>query len=579
MMDQVRGILGTAAWGGVLAAFTFILWGSAVSCATPREEEPLAQATARAAAPRVAPDPAAPKALAGNGAPLLADLGNHRHPVTTRSEQAQRYFDQGLTLLYAFNHAEAIRSFHEAARLDPQCAMAWWGVALACGPNINKPMAAEDAPRAWEAIQKAKELAARASAREQAYIAALSKRYAQSPPADRSPLDRAYADAMRQLVRHYPDDLDAATLFAESLMDLMPWDYWTKEARPKPETQELLAALEGVIRRNPDHPGANHYYIHAVEAVEPEKALASADRLLHYAPAAGHLVHMPAHVYLRLGLYHEATVANELASRADQSYIAQCNAQGFYPATYYPHNMHFLWYTHAMVGRSAASVAAARDIASHGDQMKLSEAERLQPLLSAVLVRFGRWDEVLAQPRPPEERRFETAMSHWARGLALAATGRTGEAESEFAALDAIAQDEKTQSLQTPILPGETRVRLARHDLAGHLALKKGRHAEAVKQLEAAVALEDGLPYMEPPFSYIPMRHGLGTALLAAGSARDAEAVYREDLKRNPNNGWSLFGLSQSLRAQGKAEAADEACRAFEQAWVRADIKLTTSRY
>jgi tetratricopeptide (TPR) repeat protein len=557
-MSQFRNLLDTLLWTGLLLAFAFAVWASPASGA---------------------PAPGSRTTLAGNAAPLFDDLGNHHRKVTTRSEQAQRYFDQGLTLLYAFNHAEAIRSFREAARLDPDCAMVWWGIALGYGPNINKPMAAEDNPKAWEAVQKAKELAPKASEQERAYIGAVSKRYAHNPPEDRSKLDWAYADAMRELARQYPDDLDAAVLFAESLMDLSPWDYWTKEARPKPETQEILAALERVMKANPDHPGANHYYVHAVEAVEPRKALGAADRLLHFAPGAGHLVHMPAHIYLRLGMYHEAAVANELASRADQSYIAQCNAQGFYPATYYPHNMHFLWYTHAMVGRSAASVAAARDIASHGGQMKLSEAERLQPLLSAVLVRFGRWDEVLAQPRPPEERRFETAMSHWARGLALAATGRTGEAESEFAALDAIAQDEKTKSLQTPILPGETLVRLARHDLAGHLALKKGRHAEAVKQLEAAVALEDGLPYMEPPFSYIPMRHGLGTALLAAGSARDAEAVYREDLKRNPNNGWSLFGLSQSLRAQGKAEAADEAYRAFEQAWVRADIKLTTTRY
>jgi len=557
-MSHLRNLLDTLLWTALLLALTFIVWASPASGASA---------------------PGSRTTLAGNAAPLFDDLGNHHHTITTRSEQAQRYFDQGLTLLYAFNHAEAIRSFREAARLDPDCAMAWWGVAVGYGPNINKPMAAEDNPRAWEAVEKAKALAPKASEQEQAYIDAVSRRYAQNPPEDRSALDRAYADAMRQLSRQYPDDLDAAVLFAESLMDLSPWDYWTKEARPKPDTQEILAALERVMKANPDHPGANHYYVHAVEAVEPRKALEAADRLLHFAPGAGHLVHMPAHIYLRLGMYHEAAVANELASRADQSYIAQCNAQGFYPATYYPHNMHFLWYTHAMVGRSAASIAAARDIASHGDQMKLSEAERLQPLLSAVLVRFGRWDEVLAQPRPPKDRRFETAMSHWARGLALAARGRTGEAESEFAALDAIAQDEKTKSLQTPILPGETLVWLARHDLAGHLALRKGRHAEAVKQLEAAVALEDGLPYMEPPFSYIPMRHGLGAALLAAGNARHAERVYREDLERNPNNGWSLFGLSQSLRAQGKAEAADEAYRAFEQAWVRADIKLTTSRY
>jgi tetratricopeptide (TPR) repeat protein len=380
------------------------------------------------------------------------------------------------------------------------------------------------------------------------------------------------------LVKQFPDDLDAATLFAESLMDLSPWDYWTKDARPKPETQEMLAALESVIKRSDNHPGANHYYIHAVEAVEPQKALASADRLLNFAPGAGHLVHMPAHIYLRLGLYREATVANELASKADQSYIAQCNAQGFYPATYYPHNVHFLWYTNAMEGRSAASMAAAKEIAKHAGHMKLSEAERLAPLVSLVQVRFGKWDDVLARPMPPEDRKFESAMWHYTRGLARAATGKTEDAEKELAALKPIAETPDFKAKDDPNLPAAVIVNIAVHDLTAQIAAKKGDHDTAIAQLTEAVKIEDALPYMEPPYAYMPMRHGLGAALLAASKPADAGQVYREDLKRNPNNGWSLFGLAQSLRAEGKADAADAVQRQFEQAWIRADVKITSSR-
>jgi tetratricopeptide (TPR) repeat protein len=513
------------------------------------------------------------------GAPLFDDLGSHHHPVTTKSKEAQRYFDQGLTLAYAFNHPEAERSFREAARLDPDCAMAWWGAALVLGPNINRPMDPADGPRAWDALQKAVELAPEAKARERAYIEALSKRYTKEPPADRSALDKAYADAMRELHRAHSDDPDAATLFAEALMDTMPWQYWTKDDQPKAETKELLAALEGVLARAPDHPGACHYYIHAVEAVAPEKALAQADRLLTLAPGAGHLVHMPAHIYLRLGLYREATLANELAAGADESYLAQCNAQGFYPATYYPHNVHFLWYTNAMEGRSRASIAAARKIAEHGDHLPLSEADRFAPIVTMALVRFGRWDEVLAEPLPKEGQPFAAAMSHYARGLALAAKGRVDEAERELSALERVAADEKTKALDTALLPGAGLISIARHDLAGHLALARGDHEKALAELRKAVELEDALPYMEPPFSYMPLRHGLGAALLMAGKPREAEEVYREDLRRHPHNGWSLYGLAQSLRAQGKDDLADEVTRRLELAWVRADVKPTSSRF
>ena len=527
------------------------------------------------------PSSSAPQAESRHGAPLFNNLGNHHHPVTTTSKAAQRYFNQGLTLAYGFNHAEAERSFREAARIDPTCAMAWWGAALVLGPNINKPMATEGAPRAWEALRNARRLAQGASDRERAYIDALSKRYAENPPEDRSGLDKAYADAMRDVHRRYPDDPDAATLFAEALMDTMPWQYWTTENQPKAETTELLAALEGVLAQNPDHPGACHLYIHAVEAVEPAKALAAADRLRTLVPGAGHLVHMPAHIYLRLGLYREATLANELAAQADESYVAQCRAQGFYPAAYYPHNLHFLWYTNAMEGRSAESIAAARKIAEHGEHVQLGEAQRFHPLVPMTLVRFGRWDEILRQPRPDSSKvgPYEAAMAHYTRGLALAATGRTEEAAAELAALRRIDADEQTKDLDTDLLPGARLITIAAHDLAGHLALKQGKTDAAIAELRRAVEREDELPYMEPPFCYMPMRHGLGAALLAAGQAAEAERVYREDLERHPHNGWSLLGLARALRAQGKDELADEVKRRFDLAWVRADLSPESSRY
>ena len=336
------------------------------------------------------------------GAPLFNDLGNHQHAISTKSPEAQRYFNQGLILTYGFNHGEAIRSFKEAIRLDSNCAMCYWGVALALGPNINKPMDAADVPRAWDALQQAKRLAAIATEKERAYINALAARYSSQPVADRRSLDLAYANAMRDVMKRYPDDLDAATLFAEAVMDTMPWEYYTEDRRPKAVTEELVRALEFVIAKDPHHPGANHFYIHAVEASPyPERALPSAERLGEIAPGAGHLVHMPSHIYLRVGRYHDATLANEEAVKADQSYIAQCRAQGFYPVAYYPHNQHFLWYTSGMEGRSELSIRTAREIDRMNEHQNLAEGKRFSPLLILTLARFGKWDEALSQPKPP----------------------------------------------------------------------------------------------------------------------------------------------------------------------------------
>jgi tetratricopeptide (TPR) repeat protein len=514
------------------------------------------------------------------GAPVFTDLGNHRHLISTKSPQAQQYFNQGLILAYGFNHDEAVRSFKEAIRLDPSCAMCYWGIAVALGPNINKPMDAADVPVAWDALQQAKRLSSNASEKEKAYIRALESRYSPQPVADRQALNVAYANAMREVMKNYPQDLDAATLFAVALMDTMPWDYYLEDNRPKAVTQELIEALEFVISKDPQHPGANHFYIHAVEASPyPERALPSARRLGNIAPGAGHLVHMPSHVYLRVGRYHDATLANEEAVKADQSYITQCRAQGFYPVAYYPHNQHFLWYTSMMEGRSDLSLQTARKIDQLNEHQDLAEGKRFSPLLVLTLARFGRWDEVLNEPLPPTDQLFAKAMFHYARGMSYTAKLDFAAAQTELNALQAIAADPQTKPLDQPTLPGAKLIVLSQHILAGELAGRRLQNTEMNQHFGAAIQLEDALPYMEPPFWHHPVRQIYGAALLQAGRSIDAEKIYREDLKRHPANGWSLYGLLSSLRAQGKTEEAKAVEKRFRDTWRLADITLTASRF
>ena len=516
------------------------------------------------------------------GAPLFDDLGTHQFPISTKSPQAQKYFNQGLILTYGFNHGEAIRSFHEAIRLDSNCAMCYWGVALALGPNINKPMDAADVPRAWDALQQAKRLAANATEKEKAYINALAARYTQQALADRHSLDQAYANAMRDLTKRYPEDVDAATLFAEALMDTMPWNYYMEDRRPKAVTRELISALEFVLARDPGHPGANHYYIHAVEASPyPERALPSAERLGRIAPGAGHLVHMPSHIYLRVGRYHDASLANEEAVKADQSYIAQCRAQGFYPVAYYPHNQHFLWYTAGMEGRSALSIGAARKIDRMNEQQNLAEGKRFSPLLILTLARFGRWNDVLAERMPPANQLFATAMFHYARGMAHAAKRDLDSTQNELNALTRIASDQKIKApgQQEFPFPAPEIIVLSKHILAAELAARRGQSAEMNQQFTTAVQLEDKLPYMEPPYWHHQVRQIYGAALLQAGKAAEAEKIYREDLIRHPENGWSLYGLLASLREQGKHEEANAVAKRFRDVWRLADVTLTASRF
>lgn len=530
--------------------------------------------------------PAADTAQASTGVtvPLFDNLGDYHYPITTHSERAQRYFNQGLRLVYGFNHSEAIRAFQAAAQLDPTCAMAHWGIALALGPNINAPMETEAGQAAYQAIQQAVTLARHASPRERAYIEALSTRYAAEPEtADRAALDRAYAKAMRTLSQRYPGDLDAATLFAASLMNVRPWDYWTPDSQPKPGTLELVAALESVLERNPDHIGAIHYYIHAVEASsQPERALPYARRLAAQIPGSGHLVHMPSHIYLRLGLYEDSADSNVRAVEADEAYIEKEQPQGLYPAMYYPHNIDFLWASRQMEGRSENAIAAARRLAARttpdvARQVPPLEGWTAMPL--CAYARFGKWQDILNEPQPPEDLQYMTALWHYARALAFAATEQMEEAKKEQAQLEAIAQAMPADRMLMGRNSATNLLSIASHVVAGELAAKQGKTDEAVKHLEEAVQIQDGLAYNEPPPWYYPVRQSLGAVLVAAGKNAEAEQVYRKDLALNPNNGWSLYGLAQSLRAQGKSQDATAVEEQFKKAWAKADVELTASRF
>lgn len=517
-------------------------------------------------------------------APLLERLGNRHYKVTTANEDAQRYFDQGLTLCWAFNHPEAIRSFQRAAKLDPDCAMAYWGLAFAYGPNINLPMGEDVNDKAFAAAQKALELAGKCTPKEQAYIQAMAKRYAKDAPKDRAPLDRAFADGMRKVHKADPDDLDGAVLFAESLMDTMPWNYWTEDGKPKPETVEVIDALEGVLKADPLHPGANHYYIHAVEASPaPERGLAAAHRLGELVPGSGHLVHMPSHIYLRVGQYHEASRCNERAIVADEEYIRKYKVNTVYTAMYYVHNVQFLTYSTAMQGRRDDSVRAGRktaEVVTPESLKMMAEAQWAKATPYLALARFGMWEDVLREPAPADEFLFLRVAYHYARGLAHARRKEVMEAEGELAFLDKIVANEAgMKKLETPSFPGPAVVQVYRALLAAEVAGAAGKPDELRKGLEAAIALQDKLPYMEPPYFYMPLRQRLGAVLVEQGNWKEAEAVFRADLKKNPENGWSLFGLLQCLRAGGRfAEAADVE-RRFRDAWKHADVTLTASAY
>lgn len=517
-------------------------------------------------------------------APRLQNVGKHTFPVTTRSELAQRFINQGLNLTYGFNHAEAGRAFAEAARLDPDAAMAYWGQALVLGPNINAPMAPEEEPKALALIKKAQSLKGKVTQRERDYIDALALRYTGKPD-DRAASDQAYAGAMRILQETYPDDLDAATLYAEAVMDLRPWNYWMRDGRPYEQTHEIINTLERVLAKNPEHPGALHYSIHLWEGSNtPEKAEAAADRLLPLAPAAGHLVHMPGHIYQRVGRYADAMKANRLAILADEDYITQCRAQGLYPLGYYPHNVHFLWFAASMAGQSKTAIDAAYKTAQTIPPEALAELPILQSFVLVpdfALVRFGKWDEILAAPAPRVDTLFTRGVRHYARGMAFIRKQQFDNANKEIAAVRQIAQDPKL--IATPssmsLNLADSVLRIAVEVLEGELASAQHDYDKAIAHLDRAVRYQDNLAYTEPEDWHQPVRHVLGAVLLEAGRPAEAEAVYWEDLRRNPKNGWALFGLVKALRAQNKHEQASLVEADFKKAWADADVTLTASRF
>ncbi|OQW33537.1 MAG: hypothetical protein A4E19_03880 [Nitrospira sp. SG-bin1] len=519
--------------------------------------------------------PTSPTSLSDT-VPLYTNLGSHHKRISTRVSVTQQYFDQGLRLVYGFNHAEAIRSFVRAAELDPSCAMCYWGIALAYGPHVNAPMDSASGVAAYAAVQKAVSLKSHATAPERAYIEALAQRYEADPPTDRAKLDTLYSSAMGKVVKTYPNDLDAATLYAESLMDLRPWNYWRPDGTPYPGTNEIVRQLERVLSRNANHPGACHFYIHAVEAVNPQAAVPCAERLASLMPGEGHMVHMPAHIYIRVGRWNDAVQANQHAIHSDEVFIEGQHPTGVYPLAYYPHNIHFLAFASTMAGRSAQAIEASSTLTSKVNLDAARQVGMLQEMLpyhALTLTTFGKWDEVLAESLPPEDIRLSYAMAYYARGVAHAAKGEWAEAQGALDQVSAI----HTATLDGT--DGKTALSIAVHALSGEIATRRGDLDGGINYFREAARIEDGGLYFEPPKWYYPIRHSLGAALVKAGRHAEAEKVYREDLRRFPENGWSLFGLAQALWAQGKKKEAAAVEARFSRAWASTDVTLTASRF
>jgi tetratricopeptide (TPR) repeat protein len=540
----------------------------------------LALALVLGAGPACAQHDHSGSAASGSGTPMFTGLGSVHHAVGTKSPQAQKLFDQGLRLCYAFNHDEAIRSFHEAARADSTCAMVWWGIALAHGPNINMPMSAEAEQKALDALARAKALASKAPAADRAYIAALGHRYGTPVGENRAPRDSAYAKAMRGLMKRYPKDADASVLCAEALMDLRPWDLYDEGGQPKPGATEIVSILEGVLKRFPNHTGAIHLYIHSVEAsASPERAEEVADRLAKLTPEAGHLVHMPSHIYLRVGRYDDAAALNQRAIEVDRDYIKRYDIQTIYRMMYYPHNIHMRWSALCSAGRSAEAAATARELTGEvtWDAVRqMPPMEFFRAVEYFTPARFGKWDEILALSPPPPDMLTTRAIWHYTRGLALAAKGKTGEADAEQDSVETIAAMIPADAYFS-LNPAKPVVEFAAALLDGEIRARSGKTDDAVRLLTAAAGMQDSLRYDEPPPWYSTARQALGAVLLGAGRAKEAATVYREDLRRFPENGWSLYGLAESIKASGAANTSEET--RFKKAWDKADVALSASRF
>jgi hypothetical protein len=525
--------------------------------------------------------PAAPAATPARTAPL-GNLGSYHRAIQTTNADAQKFFDEGLTLLYGFNHEESFKSFELSAAKDPASPMPHWGMALALGTNINDVAPADRLKQGYTHLAEAEKRQSAGSAVEQGLIAALGKRYVADPVGDQIVREQAYSDAMAALSKKFPDDLDVATLYAESLMNLRPWRLYKKDGTPEPGTDRIVASLESVMKREPNHPGANHYYIHAVEASKtPERALPQAGRLETLVPGAGHLVHMPAHVYIRTGQYARSAKSNADAAAVDEKYFKATGAgNGLYPMMYYTHNLQF----ESAAAMYAGNLAQARDAAARtvkfadpiADQMVMVEPFAAQDL--TVLVRFGQWPEILQAKAPAPTRLLQTAVYHFARGAALAGTGKAAEAEAELAALKAAAGKIKKDEMigSSNAVADVTAVAIA--DLGARIADAKGDTAAAIKGFTAAIAAEDRLGYNEPPDWLMPERERLGALLLKLGRHAEAEQVFRADLARNVGNPRSLYGLYRALEGQ-KKNAATETKASFDKAWSGADVTLADDLY
>jgi tetratricopeptide (TPR) repeat protein len=523
-----------------------------------------------------AQEPTTAGATAACTAPGFGDV---HHAVKTNSPEAQELFDRGMALDYGFNHNQARRCFQRAAELDPKMAMAYWGIALVLGTNYNLPVDADREKQAYVAVQKALALSADGPANERDYIQALAQRYTDAANPDYDRLEAAYHDAMREVYKQYPDDVDAATLFAESGMNLHPWKLYDRDGAPAPGTDEIVGVLESALKRDPTHLGANHFYIHAVEAsMHPDAGLPSAQRLAGLAPASGHLVHMPAHIYIRTGDHEASEQTNEAAARADEALFDVAHSQGVYPMMYYTHNIHFIAVENAFMGNYAASLAAAKKVQQyvgpHVKEMDMLDAFYSLPL--QIMVRFHRWSDIMAAPVSGASFPISNGAWHFARALAAANTGKLDQARAELTALqDASAAMSKIQTNPIGTHNAEIITQIMAHFVEAHIARAQKQTSDVIANLRAAVALQDSMDYDEPPDWLYPMREPLGATLLQAGKAAEAEAVFRDDLKRNPNNARSLFGLSESLKAQGKAADAAKVQQQFQQHWNKADTKLT----
>ncbi|QCW98940.1 hypothetical protein FGM00_01965 [Aggregatimonas sangjinii] len=514
--------------------------------------------------------------------PLFNNLGNLHFPISTKNERAQTFFDQGIKLSYAFNHAEGHRSFMEATRLDPKSAMAYWGQAFALGPNINDPMPVDARKvKIKEAMTKARKLSSKASIKEQALIEALSARYSEDLTADVAELNMAYMHAMAKVVEQFPEDANIQILYAASVMNTVPWNYWDKDGNPSPNIKEAKAALETAMELEPENPGAHHYYIHMVELPYPDMGVASADKLVTLMPGAGHIVHMPSHIYIRVGRYLDAVKVNQVAIQADEDYIAQCFAQGLYPLAYYPHNIHFLWSSASLLGASEIAIDAAKKTAEKVPIGELVALPFLQDFSATPLLaytRFGKWNEILTIPAPSPDIKHLNLIRHYARGIAFIRKGNLKDAKEELQAIETLKKDPELQTIvATANNASIYSANIAYEIVAGELAAAEGEILKALGHLEKAVEFEDALTYSEPSAWHIPTRQNLGAVLMNAKKFEEAESIFKEDLAILRQNGWSLMGLHNSLKAQGKFKEAQEIKAEFDKAWEHADIEIDSS--